>query len=137
MLKLAGRLADIVGVNPNLRSGAITADVGQDATAQRYEEKLEWVRTGAGERADAVELNVRCFFVVFTDDRGGTADAMAGGLGLTAEQALDSPLALVGTPQQMAETIRERRERFGFSYITVGAADVDAFAPVVAELAGT
>ena len=137
MLKLAGRLADIVGVNPNLRSGAITADVGHDATAQRYEEKLAWVRTGAGDRFEGVELNVRCFFVVFTDDRRGTADAMAGGLGLTAEQALDSPLALVGTPTQMAEAIRDRRARFGFSYITVGATDVDAFAPVVAELAGT
>jgi probable F420-dependent oxidoreductase len=135
MLQLAGRHADIVGVNPNLSSGAITAEVGQDATAERYAEKIGWVRQGAGDRQ--VELNVRTFFVVFTDDRRATAEAMAGGLGLTADQALDSPLALVGTPAQMAEAIVERRQRFGFSYLTVGAGDVEAFAPVVAELAGT
>ena len=134
MLRLAGRHADIVGVNLNLRGGAITADVGPDATAERYAEKVSWVRAGAGERQ--VELNVRTYFVVFTDDRRGTAEAMAGGLGLTVDQALDSPLALVGTPAQMADAILERRERFGFSYVTVGAGDVDAFAPVVAELAG-
>jgi probable F420-dependent oxidoreductase len=135
MLRLAGRVADIVGVNPNLQAGAITPEVGQDATAERFAEKLGWVLEGAGERS--VELNVRCFFVVFTDDRRGTAEAMAGPLGLTADQALSSPLALVGTPADMTETLRERRERFGFSYVTVGPADVEAFAPVVAELAGT
>jgi probable F420-dependent oxidoreductase len=135
MLQLAGQRADIVGVNPNLRGGAITAEVGQDATAERYAEKVSWVRQGAGDRS--IELNVRTFFVVFTTDRRATADAMAGGLGLTVDQALDSPLALVGTPSQMAEAIAERRERFGFSYLTVGAGDIEDFAPVVAELAGT
>jgi probable F420-dependent oxidoreductase len=137
MLKLSGRLADIVGVNPNLRAGAVTAEVGQDATAERYDEKLSWVRQGAGDRIDDVELNVRCFFVAFTDDARATAEEMAGALGLTANQALGSPLALVGTPGEMADTLRARRERFGFSYVTVGAGDVDGFAPVVAELAGT
>jgi hypothetical protein len=44
---------------------------------------------------------------------------------------------LVGTPAQMAETLVERRERFGISRITVGSDHVEAFAPVVARLAGT
>jgi probable F420-dependent oxidoreductase len=134
MLRLAGRRADIVGVNPNLRDGAVTADVGRDATAERYAEKVSWVRDGAGDRP--VELNVRAFFVVPTDDRRAVAEAMAPGLGLTADEALDSPLGLVGTPAEMAAAIVARRDRFGFSYVTVGAGDVDAFAPVVAELAG-
>ena len=38
---------------------------------------------------------------------------------------------------EIAETLRERRERFGFSYIVVHEAEFEAFAPVVAELAGT
>lgn len=137
MLKLAGRLADIVGVNPNLSPGAITAEVGQDATAARFDQKLTWVAEGAGDRLADVELNVRCFVVLFTSDRAGTAAAMAPGLGLTPDEALASPLALVGTAEQMADDLRARRERFGFSYVTVGAADVDGFAPVVAALAGT
>lgn len=135
MLRLAGRLADIVGVNPDLRGGAITADVGQDATAERYAEKLSWVHEGAAGRR--IELNARIFVTVFTDDRRGTAEALAPAMGLTADEALDSPLALVGTPAQMAEALVERRERFGFSYVTIGVEDVDRFAPVVAQLAGT
>jgi probable F420-dependent oxidoreductase len=135
MLRTAGRHADIVGINPNLHRGAITPDIGADVTAERYLEKVSWARQGAGDRP--IELNVRTFVVIFTDDRESTAEAMAGSMGLSPEQALDSPLALVGTPAQMAEALIERRERFGFSYVTVGAREVAQFAPVVAQLAGT
>jgi probable F420-dependent oxidoreductase len=136
-LRLAGEHADIVGINPNLAAGAITPAIGSDATAERYEEKLGWVRNGAGDRFDEIELQIRTFFVIVTDDRLGMAETLAGGVGLTVEQGLQSPLALVGTPSQIAEDLRERRERFGFSYVVVGQDQYEAFAPVVAELAGT
>jgi hypothetical protein len=57
-------------------------------------------------------------------------------VGLTAEQALASPLALVGDAASMIDDLVERRERYGFSYIGIGPDEMDAFAPVVAELAG-
>ncbi len=135
-LGLAGALADIVGINPNLAAGAITTETGADATAERYEEKIRWVRESAGERFDDIELQVRAFFVIVTDDRQGIAEAMAPALGLTVEQALDSPLALVGTVDEISETLIERRERYGFSYIVVGQDQYEDFAPVVANLAG-
>ncbi|MGI9596542.1 MAG: TIGR03621 family F420-dependent LLM class oxidoreductase [Acidimicrobiales bacterium] len=136
-LRLAGKHADIVGINPNLASGAITPEIGGDATAERYEEKLAWVKEGAGDRFDDIELQLRAFFVVVTEDRQATAEALAAGVGLTVEQGLASPLALVGNPAQIAEDLRQRRERFGFSYVVVGQDQYEAFAPVVAELAGT
>lgn len=136
-LGLAGELADIVGINPNLAAGAITAETGADATAERYEEKIGWVRQSAGDRFDDIELQVRVFFVLVTDDRRGTAEAMAPALGLTAEQALDSPLALVGTVDEITETLIERREQYGFNYIVVGQDQYEVFSPVVANLAGT
>jgi probable F420-dependent oxidoreductase len=136
-LKLAGKHADIVGINPNLAAGVITPEMGSDATAERYEEKLSWVREGAGDRFDDIELQVRTFFVSVTNDRMGTAEVLSASVGLTAEQGLASPLAMVGNPSQIAEDLRQRRERFGFSYIVVGQDQYEDFAPVVAELAGT
>ena len=136
-LRLAGQLADIVGINPNLAAGVIDAGTGSDATAERYEKKLGWVREGAGDRFDDIELQIRVFFPVVTDSREELVESMASGVGLSAAEALESPLALVGTTDQIIETIRERRERFGFSYTVIGQAEVDDFAPVVAELAGT
>lgn len=137
MLRTAGRLAEIVGVNANLKSGAIDATTISDAVFERFVEKIGWVREGAGDRFEEVELNVRTFFVVFTDNAQSSADALAPGLGMTAEQALASPLALIGDTKRMAEICRERRETLGFSYVTVGADEAEQFAPVVAELAGT
>jgi probable F420-dependent oxidoreductase len=137
VLKLAGQKADIVGINPNLSSGAISAGTALDATAERYAEKLAWVREGAGDRFDEIELSVRTFIVSVTDDRLGTARALADGLGVTVDQGLSSPLALVGTTSQIADDLRERRERYGFSYIVIAVDEFEAFAPVVAELAGT
>jgi probable F420-dependent oxidoreductase len=137
VLTLAGELADIVGVNLSLSAGEIGVDAAQDATAERFEQKLSWVRDGAGDRFDSIELQLRTFIVSVTGDRRATAEMLASGFGLTAEQGLASPVALVGTAGQIAEDLRERRERYGFSYIVVGAAEYEAFAPVVAELAGT
>ncbi|MGF1595639.1 MAG: TIGR03621 family F420-dependent LLM class oxidoreductase [Acidimicrobiales bacterium] len=137
MLRTAGRLADIVGVNFDLTAGAITADIARDATAERFDQKLSWVREGADDRFDRIELQVRTFIVQVTDNRRSVADALAGGLGLTVEEGLGSPLAMVGTPAQIADDLRERRQRWGFSYIVVGVEEFEAFAPVVAELAGT
>lgn len=135
-LRLAGGLADIVGVNPNLSAGVIDASIASDVTAERYEEKLSWVREGAAERFDQIELQIRIFMLNVTDDRQGAAETLAAGFGLTPEQGLASPMALVGTTTQIAGDIRERREKYGFSYIVVGEDQYEAFAPVVAELKG-
>ena len=54
--------------------------------------------------------------------------------GITPDQAKDMPIVLVGTVSQIIEDLQRRREMYGFSYIVVH--DLDAFAPVVAALAG-
>jgi len=57
--------------------------------------------------------------------------------GLEPDAIATSPFALVGSAAQIADDLIERRERLGFSYVTVGAAELDSFAPVVAQLTGT
>jgi alkanesulfonate monooxygenase SsuD/methylene tetrahydromethanopterin reductase-like flavin-dependent oxidoreductase (luciferase family) len=54
---------------------------------------------------------------------------------LTADQILDVPTLLVGTPDQIADTLVTRRERYGISYICVQERDMAAFAPVIELLA--
>ena len=92
------------------------------------------MREAAGDRFDDIELNVRAFFVAVTNERNATAAGVAAMIGFDADDVLATPFALIGTPAQIADDLRERRERWGFSYVIVGAEDVDAFAPVVAEL---
>jgi probable F420-dependent oxidoreductase len=137
LLGLAGREADIVGINPNLRAGAVTADAVQTSVASATKQKVEWVREGAGDRFDDLELQIRYFVCSVTDDARGLADAMAPGFGITADEALESGVALVGTVDEIVDTLVARREEWGVSYVVVGDDNFEAIAPVVARLAGT
>jgi probable F420-dependent oxidoreductase len=137
MLQLAGREADIVGINPNLRRGAVTDDAIKSTLVEATDEKLEWVREGAGERFDDLELQIRYFLAAITDDALGLAGKLAPGFGLTAEEAIEAAIALVGTVDAVCDRLVERRERWGVSYVVLGDENFEAFAPVVARLAGT
>ena len=72
-----------------------------------------------------------------TDDRMALAEAIAPALGVSPEQALDTPHALAGTVDEIVEQCIERRERFGISYLSISLDAYEAFAPVVDRLAGT
>lgn len=137
VLGVAGREADIVGVNPNLAAGYIGPEVIETTTAEYYGRRIEWVRQAAGPRFDQLELQCLTFLVQIVPDRDGALARMASAMGVTPEQVAGSPIALIGTTDQLADTLRHRREEFGFNYIVVHEAEMEAFAPVVAELTGT
>lgn len=134
ILSLAAREADIVGItNRALPDGSKD---GADLSAAATERKLAWIREAAGDRFDDIELNLICQNVEITDDRRAAAERLAAELPLTAEEVLESPLVLLGTVDEIAETLRERRERYGFSYVVIVEPVMEVFAPVVAQLAG-
>ena len=136
MLSLAGREADIVGINPSLAAGVIDATAGPTTTAEATDQKLRWIAGAAGRRYQELELQVRIHRTAITDDRSNFARHVAPEMGLTPEEVLKSPHVLVGTVTEIVEQCLERRERFGLSYITVSVDALDAFAPVVEHLAG-
>jgi probable F420-dependent oxidoreductase len=137
VLRLAGREADIVGINPNLRAGAVTNDAAADSVAEMIDQKVAWIREGAGSRFDDLELQIRYFFAAITDDRQGLGQAAAPAFGLEAEVALESGIACVGTIDEICDQLLARRDRWGVSYIVIGDDLFEAFAPVVERLAGT
>ena len=136
VLGIAAREADIVGINPSLHAGVVNAEAFAHMTAEAVDEKIALVKAAAGERIGDIELNVRAFLVNITDDGVGARTRLASNLSVDVDLLNSSPFALIGSPAELIERIIERRERWGFSYVIVGADDVDKFAPVVAELAG-
>jgi probable F420-dependent oxidoreductase len=141
VLSIAGREADIVSINFDLRAGAVGKETGPSGTAEATQEKIGWVRAAAGDRFDSIELSVTVFGAFVTDDPQGLASAMGPAFGISAEQALAMPHVLAGSIDEMIEMLQRRREEFGFSYIVTGgglAGDAwRTIAPVVAKLAGT
>ena len=93
------------------------------------------MRAAAGDRFDQITLQTRIHLAMITDDREGLAAEMAPLLGITAEEALASPHALVGSVEQCVETVIKWRERWGIAYVSINGENMDDFAPVVAALA--
>ena len=144
MLKLAAREADIVGLNPAKKSNAAWEDQNlPDATEAATDRKIGWIRDAAGDRYADLELSIVVPFVLVTDDREGTASAIASSLprdpdaDLSAEGVLASPHVLIGSVPQICDTLRARRERWDLSYYVFNDDSIDTVAPIVAELAGT
>ena len=135
VLTLAGREADVVGINVNLAAGVIDRQAFWDGTSETTDEKVRWVREGAGDRDP--QLHVRVHLAMVTDDREGIVDQLADGFGLTAEEAKATPHALVGDVSEICDQLVERRERWGISYLGLSADQLEPFAPVIARLAGT
>lgn len=137
VLSLAAREADIVGVNFNLAPGRVNKEVMNTGDATSTAEKIGWIRDAAGGRMDEIELNVTVFVAIVTDDQASMVERIAPGFGMAPAEVLESPHALIGSTEQIADTLRERRDRFGFSYIVFSGDGFEALAPVVKQLAGT
>ena len=136
VLSIAAREADIVGINATMSAGVVGPEAFNTMTAEAVDEKVAIVREAAGARFKDIELNVRAFLVNITDDATQAASGIASMLGVEQQMVEQSPFALVGPTSKLIEDLLERRERWGFSYVIVGADDVDSFAPVVAALNG-
>ena len=77
--------------------------------------------------------------VFWKDARGryqGCNAAFTDIMGVTPDQMREHPHALFGSVDTVCEELERRRELHGISYVTVGENAMDAFAPVVARLAG-
>ena len=136
VLGIAARHADIVGINATMHTGVVGAETFTTMTAEAVDDKVAIVQAAAGDRFDQIEMNIRAFLVSITPDRAGAMAMMAGALGVEIEMIEQTPFALIGPPEALIDDLLARRERWGFSYVIVGEGDVDAFAPVVAALAG-
>ena len=136
ILKLAGRVADIVSFNYNNRAGMLGPDGVRMSTAEETRRKLAWVKEGAGDRFDEIELEIGAYqtMVGAGDDM---AQAMADAVGLSLEEMKRHPHSLFGSVEEICDELVRRREEYGISYINVMDQTFEAFAPVVARLAGT
>lgn len=137
MLRFAGAQADIVGVNASIHSGEIDTAAAQDSAPERIDEKVAWVKEGAGDRFDHLELNAWLAAAEVTDHVDTYAELLGELFETDPASVLESPLVLAGSPAQISERLHERRERWGYSYHVIPGDMAADFAPIVADLTGT
>ena len=138
VLGLAGRHADIVGINPTMKEGRITNETAADLSPDRTRQKIEWAReaaSAAGRDADSL-----VFVVALTDDPSGIRGALSKSSGMSVDEVADCPLFLTGSASEIRDRLEARREKTGISYVVIQGRDhdlVEQFAEeVVAPLRG-
>jgi probable F420-dependent oxidoreductase len=140
ILEYAGAEADVVSLNFNNRAGMLGPDGMNSGLAAATAKKIDWIRTGAGDRFDNIELEIGAYNTIITDQQEATAAGIGEMLGMSGDDILSHPHCLIGSIDYICEELERRRETYGISYIAVlddGQNNmVEAFAPVVARLAG-
>jgi probable F420-dependent oxidoreductase len=123
MLRLAAREADIVAL-------AVQPESDDDL----LEAKSNELRKYAGDRFDEMEIALSLPVV---GEQASPFVTRVLGLDPAHLLAIGSVCAISGTPAEMADTLRRRRDRSGVSFIHIDAMAAETFAPVVELLAGT
>jgi probable F420-dependent oxidoreductase len=126
VLRLAGRYADIVGINPKLIEGKVTAETPADSSPDRIREKIKWVREGAveaGRDPDSIEFNSLSFVTAISDDVSGLRSGLAKSSGMTIDEVANCPLFLTGSAQEIRERLEKQREETGINYLVIQGGD--------------
>jgi probable F420-dependent oxidoreductase len=133
ILTIAARHADVIAIAGAYQVRGEPPGTLRLGTAAEADERVRFARERAGERAAGIEWNVLVQAVVPTPDRRSAAEDLAARFqgALSVDEALETPYLLIGTAEQMAEQLRERRERYGFTSVTVHEPHQEAFEPVV------
>lgn len=134
LLSHAAQHCDIVGLNGLGRTQADghrhSVKFGEDW----LDHQIETIEEASGS-GRAPEINALVQVVTVTDDAEHAATEVCDRIeGLTIEEALATPYLALGTANEIADGFRAARSRWGISYFV--ARDIEALAPVVAELSG-
>ncbi len=135
LLRIAARHADHVNVISDAgRAGTILMSEVAKLTGDAFVQKLDFVRSeakAAGRDPDRITFSSTLFIPMIADSEEqahGFAQNMGGALGLSAEQVMRMPMALIGTPQQCVAELKRREREYGTRHYIVSGFGGPAFA---------
>jgi len=137
MIELAAERASIVNLGASMAAGRKTAPLGAGGRVEAFARRVGWVRDVAKRRGFMPELQCLAYETCITPNaRDHVQRYVCDSFGLPPDDVLKSPLALVGTTDEVCEKLLTLRARLGISYWVVKSSVMDDFAPVVAGLLG-
>ncbi len=120
LLRLAAKYADYVNIILDAgKGGHISLEQFKQATDESYRAKVSFVRAEAkrlGRKPDAIQISNMIYTFTITDSAEAarkTAETMGQMFGLSADAMRQSPMALIGTPDQCVTELRRRAKDWG------------------------
>lgn len=138
VLELAGRRAEIVGINPRLAADVDPLAAVAEMSPERMARQVDWARQAArraGRDPDGLEFQLRMFDVRVrhrgVEHRSTSSHASA----VPAEALAASPSVLHGSVDECVDKLVALRERYGINYLHLGG-DLTAATLITERLAG-
>ncbi|MEU1938325.1 LLM class F420-dependent oxidoreductase [Streptomyces coeruleorubidus] len=138
MLRLSAEHADIAAFTGARTVPGSTTGQLSPITADELDERVaRYLKFAEDHREEPPELNLLLQMVIGTDDREAAVRPFLEHIpDMTVDQVLELPVSLVGTLDELTEQVLARRERYGFTYLTVLEPYMEAFAPVMERVRG-
>jgi alkanesulfonate monooxygenase SsuD/methylene tetrahydromethanopterin reductase-like flavin-dependent oxidoreductase (luciferase family) len=122
LLRIAAKYTDYINLIPDSgKSGKVSLE--KKLTDESFRSTIGFVHQEAkrhGRDPKAIKANNFVFIFVITnskDETCKTAEMMAGRFGITPELMLQSPIALIGTPDECIAELRRREKTWGISQV--------------------
>jgi probable F420-dependent oxidoreductase len=135
LLRIAAKHADYLNLIPGAgKAGHISLAEVKRFNDEVYREKVDFVRAEAkrnGRSADAVKISSFIFITMLTESREATqktAEQMAQAFGQTADSLLQSPMVLIGTPEDCIVELKRRVKNWGLSQVIFSGQGMDEVA---------
>jgi probable F420-dependent oxidoreductase len=130
LLRLAAKHADVVNIISDAgRPGFISVQEIAKLTDAAFRSKVDFVRqaaAGHGRKGGAIRISNAIFATIITDSADATSAAAAGLAAffqMPAEVVGQTPLALVGTPEQCVAELRRRATAWGVEQVVFSFSD--------------
>ena len=134
VLSIAAKYADIIGIAIKTRADGAGPDFTDIAIS--LSQKIDWIKSAANDRFNAIELSVLAVTAVVSNEAQKVAEQYAGQLSIPVDTLADSPYFLFGDEDQMVQKLESFRERYGLSYFVIREPFFESFAPIVRKLNG-
>ena len=136
MLRLAGRVADVVGILPAPITGTSERENPADRAPEAFDDRVAIVREAAAERAQNIEISIFATVIRTNQRRESTENLISerGWEGLEPEDVWAMPSVLIGTAQDIANTVQQHHQRHDISYWIASDSVVNDVAAVIAAM---
>jgi hypothetical protein len=136
MLRLAGRVADIVGILPAPITGTSESEDPADRGPEAFDTKVAILREAAADRAQDIEISIFATIIRTNRRRQSTENLIRerGWEGLEPEDVWAMPSVLIGTAKEIAQSVQQFRHRHDINYWLTSDGVVDDVAAVIAAL---
>jgi probable F420-dependent oxidoreductase len=138
MLRLSAEHADIAAfTGARTVPGSATGQLSPITADELDERVARLLKFAEDHREEPPELNLLVQMVIGAEDREAAVQPFLEHIpDMTVDQVLELPVSLVGTLDELTEQVLARRERYGFTYLTVLEPYMEAFAPVMERVRG-